>query len=262
MMAHCLKISALVGIVLGRGVLARAENDMPPDDRFRREVSGASYDEATTQFGRHAFRSNWPALFTTEVPLVSNQRYSESAEPHVGARHVRTHSDSSASGPGRDAFDTSVDTKTDGAATVDGTWREEGQFVVINLNGQQYRLVKSQATQETALPVESTGGQVYGRLFHRGSPLVDCEVALVRLRKTWTGYAIASIAESDLPTTLTDVAGIYHFAGVPPGTYKLKWRPAGHDGWIRRAEIRPDVRVRTDERAQVRDIRVALRTIN
>ncbi|MFV1965533.1 MAG: carboxypeptidase-like regulatory domain-containing protein [Pirellulaceae bacterium] len=142
---------------------------------------------------------------------------------------------------------------------IDGTWHDEGRYIVIHVNGQQLRLVKSDSA-EIPHPVPSDAGDVDGRLSHRGQPLVDCDVELVPLRKAWSGYAIHRSGKR-LHTTTND-RGAYHLADVPPGAYKLKWRPAGQQAWIRRAEIRPDVRVVANETSHVKEIRLSLRTLN
>lgn len=149
--------------------------------------------------------------------------------------------------------------------SVDGTWRQEGSFLVINLNGQQFRLANADPqtpTDTASTRVEDNAGEVYGRLAHQGRPLVGCDVTLIPLRRTWAGYIMVNPGEAKLFTTATDATGVYHFASVPPGRYKLKWCPAGQESWIRRAENRPDVNVRANEIAAIKEIRVALRTIN
>jgi len=155
-----------------------------------------------------------------------------------------------------------VETPNQGA---DGTWRQEGSFLIINLNGQQLRLANTNLqtpANTTPARVENNAGQVYGQLSHRSRPLVGCEVVLIPLRKTWDGYTTANRRDAKLFTATTDATGVYHFASVSPGRYKLKWRPAGEESWIRRAENRPDVHVRANETATIQKIRVALRTIN
>lgn len=151
---------------------------------------------------------------------------------------------------------------------IDGTWQEDGRLLILNLDGQQFRLVKKESPSTVAMapqdvPAEAAltgGGKVRGRLLHRGQPLVDCEVALISLQKSWLGYRRNRSAK--LIVTTTNAEGDYCFAQVPPGSYKLKWRPAGETSWIRRAETRPDVFVREGETSNAKEVRVALRTIN
>lgn len=149
---------------------------------------------------------------------------------------------------------------------VDRTCREDGRHIIINLNGQQLRLEKSGAAPTAAAPTaaapteQANGGEVYGRLSHRGQPVVNCAVALLPLSKTWNSYEINEAVEPLVART--DEHGDYHFAAAPPGPYKLSWLPAGERQWIRRVEFRPDVRVRAGETAHIEEIRVALRTIN
>lgn len=143
-----------------------------------------------------------------------------------------------------------------------GMWQEDGQSLIVNVNGQEYRVIKSEdspAAGSSGMPV---GGSVSGRLSNNGRPLAGCQVALVRIEKAWNGFRVVTATDSQLPMTVTDGAGRYYFANVPAGLYKLKWRPGPDEGWIRRAEVRPDVRVRPNEMSNVDEIRVALRTIN
>ena len=144
-----------------------------------------------------------------------------------------------------------------------GTWRQNGDEMVINLNGQQYRLEKigeDRPSSGGSAVSPHSGGEVRGRLSHQGKPLAHCTVALLSLNKSFGGYTVSRDAEP--LTTTTNYDGTYHFDEVAPGPYKLKWRPQGVTYWIRRAEFRPDVRVRTGETSRVKEIRVALRTLN
>ncbi len=149
---------------------------------------------------------------------------------------------------------------------ADGTWSEDGKYLIINLNGQQLRLVKTQTQTQTQTSSVSTiqteqipGGEVSGRLSHQGRPLVNCKVALVALQKNWLGYTLKKSARQ---LATTDNNGVYRLDNVPAGLYMLRWLPAGESAWIRRAEIRPDLRVRAGETTQVKEVRVAMRTIN
>ncbi|MFQ5733674.1 MAG: collagen binding domain-containing protein [Planctomycetaceae bacterium] len=164
---------------------------------------------------------------------------------------------------------------------ADGTWREEGGFVIINLGGRDFRLKKAAtgpaarqrpATRVTLSARSTTesepdlrrappdSGTVEGRLLNRRRPLSGCRVSLIPLRRTYFGYAINR--DNEPQTTATDANGRYRFESVPPGRYKLYWLPAGHKRWIRRLEIKPDVVVRKNGTAHVKTIRVALQTIN
>ncbi len=146
---------------------------------------------------------------------------------------------------------------------ADGTWREDGRYIIINLNGQQVRLVKEPQTSDAqGVPhrAEETGGTVYGRLSNRGRPLPSCQVIIRPMTKTFGGYSFERGVQPI--RTTTDAQGVYHFENVPPGPYKLSWLPQGTNQWIRRIAMRPDVAVQTQETTQVKDISVALRTIN
>ena len=101
---------------------------------------------------------------------------------------------------------------------------------------------------------------MFGRLMNRGRPLVKCQVSLIPLRRSLGGYAVDEKAEPQ--TTQTDERGDYRLENVPRGPYKLFWLPSGQRQWIRRIEFKPDVVVQSRETSQIKDIRVALRTIN
>ncbi len=162
-------------------------------------------------------------------------------------------------------------------SSADGTWREEGRYIIINLNGQELKLLRTapvagQDSRQTngASPVEyranmssrapASGGAVYGRLSHGGRPLPECRVSLVPLQKTYGGYKVDGAKEPQ--SAVTDEQGNYRFEGVPAGPYKLFWMPKATNQWIRRIAFRPDVFVRNDKTSQVKEIRVSLRTIN
>lgn len=179
---------------------------------------------------------------------------------------------------------------------VDGTWREENGFVIINLNGQELRLAKStssppgnpltdlQATaREAVVPAAyatvnraktvpaqtgtqqgdsatSGGGTATGRLLHRGRPVTECKVSLVPLTRSFGSYHVNENA--DPHSAVTSANGSYTFSNVPRGPYKLFWLPKGERQWIRRIEFRPDVVIRTGETTHVKEIRTSLRTLN
>lgn len=147
---------------------------------------------------------------------------------------------------------------------VNGTWRDEGQFVVIEVNGQQLRLAKAALQQpSTAAPAPGQAqiavGAVHGRLQQRGRPLVGCAVVIVPMHKD--GATDDNGLRQPLSAT-TDTDGFYSFANVPIGSYKLTWLPAGTTQWIRRIEMKPDVFVHEGQDVTIKDIRAALQTIN
>lgn len=163
----------------------------------------------------------------------------------------------------------------------DGTWREEGGYVILNLGGREFRLRKaenqaapaSQNVARTSLPgrpeterklrpqsAKPDGGAVEGRLLNHRRPLVNCTVELIPLQPSFLTYTIN--ADARPLTTTTDAHGHYRFDSVAPGPYKLRWLPAGRRRWIRRLEIKPDVIVRDGCTAHAKTVRVALSTIN
>jgi len=179
-----------------------------------------------------------------------------------------------------------------GSSTADGTWREDGGFVIINLGGRELRLRKegtSVRTTSHSVPsrrtaasandapasspetdsrandlsrfVGSRGGSVTGRLLNRGKPLVNCRVALIPIGKAvFGGYDID--AKSKPQAAKTDETGHYQFDDVPSGLYKLFWLPAGTRSWIRRIQFEPDAIVRSGERVEIKTVRLAVRTVN
>ncbi|MGD0896395.1 MAG: hypothetical protein ABR915_01080 [Thermoguttaceae bacterium] len=104
------------------------------------------------------------------------------------------------------------------------------------------------------------GGTVYGRLLNKGRPLVNCHVVIVPLHEV-DGVNRFDSDRTTL-TTLTDEEGVFHFENAPAGGYKLMWLPEGQNQWIRRISMHPDVKVHNDETTTLKEIRVALQTIN
>jgi hypothetical protein len=146
---------------------------------------------------------------------------------------------------------------------AEGTWREDGQHVIINLDGREIRLAKSPSAQDqNGVPEqrELTGGTVYSRLLDKGHPLVNCHVVLVPMHQEKGVYCFDP--ERKPLTTTTDGEGAYCFENVPAGEYKLTWLPQGQNQWIRRIAMRPDIKVRSGEATKAKEIRIAMQTIN
>jgi hypothetical protein len=145
---------------------------------------------------------------------------------------------------------------------VNGTWRDDGQYVIIEVNGQQLRLLKSALAQPPAPSpgqIQVPTGTVHGRLLQRGRPLVNCQIVIVPMHKDG---ATDDNGFRQPVAAVTDADGIYVFANVPVGAYKLTWLPAGATQWIRRIEMKPDVFVHEGQDTMVKDLRMALQTIN
>jgi hypothetical protein len=108
--------------------------------------------------------------------------------------------------------------------------------------------------------VEPNGGTVCGRLSNRGRPLVGCHVVIVPMHQE-NGVFCFDPDRKPLDA-VTDDDGVYRFENAPAGQYKLTWLPAGQTRWIRRIAMRPDVTVRSSEATNLKEIRIALQTIN
>lgn len=145
---------------------------------------------------------------------------------------------------------------------VDGTYREDGQYVTITIDGKEMRLVKPHSESiPTPAPQITGAGSVRGRLMQNGRPLVNCRVVIVPLQGERNNYHYDSSREPLASTT--DGEGIYSFEHAPIGQYKLTWLPDGTNQWIRRVSIRPDVVVRSSgEAVNVNTIGAARQTIN
>ncbi len=104
------------------------------------------------------------------------------------------------------------------------------------------------------------GGDVCGRLLNRGRPLVNCHVVIVPLQESDGDIRVD--ADRKPLATVTDENGVFHFEDVPEGGYKLTWLPDGQRQWIRRIAMRPDVHVHNGAVTTLKEIRIALQTIN
>jgi hypothetical protein len=117
--------------------------------------------------------------------------------------------------------------------------------------------------QEKPLIQDRNLGAVEGKIFHSGKPLADCQVSLQRLEKGGLlskGYR--PIEGATEYVTITNKDGIYRFANVPPGLYKLYWRSHSEETWVRRFKMEPDVIVEANKLTNPKVIETLKRTLN
>lgn len=106
-------------------------------------------------------------------------------------------------------------------------------------------------------------GWVEGKITGSGSPLPDCQVKLQILEKgslLTKGYH--PIEGAVAFETNTDTDGVYRVMNVPPGLYKLYWKPAGETSWVRRFKMEPDVIVEAGKATNPKTVETTKRTLN
>ncbi|MBC8551867.1 MAG: carboxypeptidase regulatory-like domain-containing protein [Candidatus Brocadiales bacterium] len=102
-------------------------------------------------------------------------------------------------------------------------------------------------------------GRVSGRMLNKGKTLPGCQVKITLLEK-WGLFG--SPREGIRFETVTDENGHYAFDKIPPGGYKLYWKPPHESSWIRSVKMEPDFFVETGEISHVFDRETNIRTIN
>ncbi len=112
--------------------------------------------------------------------------------------------------------------------------------------------------EEQAYAAENFGG-VRGRMLYKGKPLPGCQVKIVMLEK-WG--LLKSVKEGIRFETVTADNGHYRFEKVPPGGYKLYWKPPAESSWIRKIQMEPDIYVEAGETAYFPDRETNIRTVN
>ncbi len=106
-------------------------------------------------------------------------------------------------------------------------------------------------------------GWVQGKITCNEIPLTDCQVKLQILEKgglLTKGYH--PIEGAVAFETNTDKDGMYHLMNVPPGLYKLYWKPAGESSWVRRFKMEPDVIVEAGKATNPKTVETTKRTLN
>ena len=123
--------------------------------------------------------------------------------------------------------------------------------------------VREDVKKEEPVIQDSNLGSVEGKILHNRSPLRDCQVKLQMLEKGGLlakGYRpVDGAIEIE---TVTDENGIYHFANVSPGLYKLFWKPPSETSWVRRFKMEPDVIVEPGKVTNPKDVETLKRTLN
>ena len=117
---------------------------------------------------------------------------------------------------------------------------------------------KKQQIKEEIFEAENYG-KVSGRMLNKGKTLPGCQVKITLLEK-WGFFS--SPREGAHFETVTDKNGHYSFDKIPPGGYKLYWKPPHESSWIRSVKMEPDFFVETGEISSVFDRETNIKTIN
>jgi hypothetical protein len=232
-------VAILAGMIVGRTTWALADDTLIPD----RNASSASF----TQLPQVPQGQTSPARFDGQSSVATAAGSNICRLPPTAAAFGSRPVANALPAPG---------------LPVDGTYREDGQYVTITINGKEMRLVKPPSELIPTPAPQTTGtGSVRGRLMQNGRPLVNCRVVIMPLQGEGKAYHFDPNREP--LTATTDHEGIYSFEQVPIGQYKLTWLPDGTNQWIRRIAIRPDVVVRSSgEVVSINTIGAARQTIN
>lgn len=126
---------------------------------------------------------------------------------------------------------------------------EEGRMVVPEL------LSREEQFQE-----KKKFANVIGRILASGRPLPKCNVKLVQLvEKRDILRKVYKIRKNSAGfDAITGPDGRYTFEWVPPGIYKVYWRPVGVQSWVRLRKMVPDVVVKAGETVGFQDIETNL----
>ncbi|MFO0792829.1 MAG: hypothetical protein U0586_02080 [Candidatus Brocadiaceae bacterium] len=153
---------------------------------------------------------------------------------------------------------------------------EEGQeeFVDKPVDGEQEQMSESQddtprtttrenPEKEKKLVQDGKLGRVEGKVFCGGKSLRDCQIKLQMLEKGGLLVRVYHPVEgAEELEASTDADGVYRFMNVPPGFYKLYWKPLNETSWIRRFKMEPDVIVEPGKVTSPGEIETLKRTLN
>ncbi len=114
---------------------------------------------------------------------------------------------------------------------------------------------------------EASSGKVRGKVAWSGNPLADCDVRLSKLPDfSMAGFrpfsGDASVSGKSEFVARTDNHGRYFFNGLPPGSYRIAWRPVGHTEFVRRFKSGPDIKLSAGDVVEYKDIEANVGTIN
>lgn len=146
---------------------------------------------------------------------------------------------------------------------------EEGQEELIDkpLDGGQgaesQNITQENPEKEKTLVLNEKQGRIEGRVFCGGRPLKDCQIKLQMLEKGGLlGRAYRPVEGAEELEAVTDADGVYRFTNVPPGFYKLHWKPINETSWVRRFNMEPDVIVEPGKITSPGEIETLKRTLN
>ncbi len=124
--------------------------------------------------------------------------------------------------------------------------------------------ISTEKKDEEKVAREQATGTVEGRITRGGNPLVGCKVRIVLIAKKGSFLFKSFSHQGDALEyeTETDREGRYVFQEVPPGDYKLYWKPPWETSWIRRIKMEPDVFVQAGKTFNPKDIDTSRPTAN
>lgn len=113
----------------------------------------------------------------------------------------------------------------------------------------------------------ASSGKVRGKVMWNGNPLANCDVRLSKLPEfSVVGFrpfsGDASVSGKSEFVAQTDNHGRYFFSGLPPGSYRIAWRPAGHSDFVRSFKSGADIELSAGDVVEYKDIEANVATIN
>jgi hypothetical protein len=248
-------VAVLAGMVLAQAPSVNAGDALLPNGAAAPYQSPAGQAYAPRQVFTPPVQRQWPPVAGSQPGPVAGP--AQVVAPTNGAVRLPPTGLANVNGAA------STPTLPASQQPVDGTIRDDGEYVTITLDGKEMKLLKPRATSMLNTPeaLSVAKGTVRGRLMQNGRPLANCRVVIVPLERDGKAYHYDSHREP--LSTATNSEGIYYFEHVPIGDFKLTWLPNGTNQWIRRVAIKPDVVVhRSGEAVSINTIGAARQTIN